>query len=53
LCSLEVSLHFSDKITQGRRPLRPVLAGFVPIVRPQGKKNANGNGDDLQEQAEK
>jgi hypothetical protein len=52
LGSLAVGFHFSDKITQGSLGLRAMLAVFVPVVRPQGEKDAYGNEDDLEKQVE-
>src|SRR5437762_12954443 len=51
LRGLAVGFHFSDKFAQGGHGLRAMFAVFVPIVRPQGEKNANGNEDDLDQQA--
>jgi hypothetical protein len=45
-------LHFFDEITERGPGLRVVLTVFVPVVRPQGKKDADGNEDDFEEKAE-
>jgi len=38
LRGLAIRFHFSGEIAQGGLGLRAMLAVFVPIVRPQGKK---------------
>ena len=52
LGSLAVGFHFAGKIAQGGLGLRAMLAVFVPIIRPQGEKDAYGNEDNLEKQVE-
>ena len=49
---LAVGFHFAGEIAQGSPGLRTMLAVFVPVVRPQGEKNAHGDEDDLDQQVE-
>src|SRR5213595_3824237 len=52
LRGLAVGFHFSCEIAQGGPSLRAMLAVLVPVVCPQGEKNAYGNEDDLEKQVE-
>src|SRR5437773_2276105 len=52
LRGLAVGFHFSGKIAQGGLGLRAMLAVFVPVVCPQGKKNAYGDEGDLEKQVD-
>src|SRR4029077_12172890 len=52
LRSLAIRFHFSGEIAQGGLGLRAMLAVFVPIVRPQGKKNTDRYQRDFDEQVE-
>ena len=52
LNSLAVGFHFAGEIAQSGHGLRAMLAVFVPIIRPQGKKDADSNEDNLKEQVE-
>src|SRR5207248_7714299 len=51
LRGLMIRFHFAGEIAQGGLGLRAMFTVFVPVVRPQGEKNANGNEDDLDQQA--
>jgi len=53
LCGLAVRFHFASEIAEGGPSLRAMLAVFVPIIRPQGKKNADRYEDNLKEQVGK
>jgi hypothetical protein len=52
LRGIAVGFHFADKIAQGSLGLCAMLVVFVPIVRPQGEKDAYGNEDDLEKQVD-
>ena len=47
------AFHFASEIAQGGPSLRAMLAVFVPIIRPQGKKDADSYEDNLKEQVGK
>ena len=49
---LAVGFHFAGEIAQGGLSLRAMLAVFVPIIRPQSEKDADGYEDDFEEQVE-
>jgi hypothetical protein len=52
LNSLAVGFHFAGEIAQSGPGLRAMLAVFVPIIRPQGKKDADSYEDDFEDQVE-
>jgi hypothetical protein len=52
LCGLAVRFHFAGEIAQGGPSLRAMLAVFVPIIRPQGKKDADSYQRDFEDQVE-
>ena len=52
LCGLAVRFHFASEIAQGGPSLRAMLAVFVPIIRPQSKKDADSYEDNFKEQVE-
>src|SRR5438046_6700879 len=52
LRGLAIGFHFSDKIAQRGLGLCAMFAVLVPIVRPQGKEDADSNEDDLEKEVE-
>src|SRR5437660_10622134 len=52
LCGLAVRFHFASEIAQGGPSLGAMLAVFVPIIRPQGQKDADSYEDNLKQQVE-
>jgi len=52
LRGLAVGFHFSGEIAQGGPSLRTMLLVFVPIIGPQGEKDADRYQRDFEEQVE-
>src|SRR5260370_39264263 len=52
LRGLAIGVHFGGEVAQGGLSLRAMLAVLVPIVSPQGEKDAYGNEDDFDQQVE-
>jgi hypothetical protein len=52
LCGLPVRFHFASEIAQGGPSLRAMLAVFVPIIGPQGEKDADRYQHDFEDQVE-
>ena len=49
LRGLAIRFHFSGEIAQSGLGLRAMLAVFVPVVRPEGEKNADSYQRDFEE----
>src|SRR5450755_807942 len=52
LRGLAIRFHFSGEVAQGGPGLRAMLAALVPVVRPEGEKNADSDQRDFEEQVE-
>ncbi len=46
---LAIRLHFSGEVAQGGLGLCAMLAALVPVVRPEGEKNADSYQRNLEE----
>ena len=50
LRGLAIRFHFAGEIAQGGPGLRAMLAVLVPVVRPEGEKNADSYQRDFEDQ---